>query len=267
MAATEPRTVTYARRLRDGHEWQADIYAPSGMGHCPAVIVLPGETSTRETPAFRDMGAALAERGIVAIVADHWPAPGAQMMREGGAGFREAVENVSCLVRSAGELAGVEAERVAIYGQSAGGVDGLFVALEGEAAPDAWGGYQDGAIGQQVECATDGGAFRLDGFVGLNGGYEAPYAMRSLNEELGQFMSPFSRVEQSARTLRFIVGTGDETIPAPIQGRHRELFSTLKQTGHDVAVREVDDVHIPQTGSAGWVASLDAITELLGGSR
>lgn len=146
------------------------------------------------------MGSALAGRGIVAVVADHWPAPGARIMGEGGAGFREAVENAVWLVSSAAELSGIEAERLVVYG--------------------------------------------------------------SLNADLGTFMSPFSRLERPARVLRFVVGSRDEVIPAPIQARHKELFEALREAGHDVAVTTVDDGHIPTTGSPGWQASVDAITGL-----
>ena len=256
-----PRTVPYATRARDGHEWEADVYAPDGIARAPTAIVLPGEGSSRVTPAFRDMGSALAGRGIVAVVADHWPAPGARIMGEGGGGFREAVENAVWLVGSAAELTGIEAERLVVYGQSAGGVNGLFVALEGDGAIAAWDAYCGGAITQQTSGSTTGG-FKVDGFVGLNGGYEAPYAMRSLNADLGTFMSPFSRLERPARVLRFVVGSRDEVIPSPIQARHKELFEALRGAGHDVAVTTVDDGHIPTTGSPGWQASVDAITGL-----
>jgi acetyl esterase/lipase len=258
----EPITVTYATRRADGRAWQADVYAAENVERAPVVIILPGEASDRTTPSFRDLAVALAERNCVAVIADHYPARGAQMMREGGAGFREAVENVASLVGSAGELAGVQADRVIVFGQSAGGVNGLFVALEGDGAVESWDAYRDGEIGRQTESAFAAGPFRLDGFVGLNGGYEAPYAMRSANEELAAFLTPFSRLDRPERTLRFIVGMKDELIPAPIATRHRELFSALESAGHDVVVTEVDDGHMPTTGSPGWQASLDAITTL-----
>jgi hypothetical protein len=190
------------------------------------------------------------------------------MFREGGAGFREAVENVVCLVRSAGRLTGIEADGVVIYGQSAGGVDGLFVALAGEDAIAQWDAFaaeQDGP-GQQIAGANEG-PFELRGFVGYAGGYAAPMLMRSMNEPLADFLSPHARLNGPSRVIRMIEGERDETIPPPAVALHAQLAEALAAAGHDVRREQVDDVHIPTTGSAGWRASLDAITELALGQR
>jgi dienelactone hydrolase len=258
---TEAKDVTYATRISDGHEWQAAVFTPPGATEAPVAIILPGQSSDRSSPAFRDLAAALADEGIAAILADHWPGSGPAMMRSGGSDFREAIENAGCLVRSAGALAGVEATRVILYGQSAGGLGGIFVTLEDEGTAAAWDTYDGGTVEPQIECANEG-AFRIDGFVGLNGGFEAPYAARSLDEDLAGFLTMFSRVDRPSRVLRFIVSSRDEIVPPPILGRHQDLFTALTDAGHDVTVTTVDDVHIPETDSPGWQASLEAIRDL-----
>jgi hypothetical protein len=236
----------------------AETFVPRGARSAPVAIILPGEASDRSTAAFGDLGAALAERGVGAVLADHWPAPGPVMFREGGGGFREAVENVVCLVRSAGALTGLEADGVVVYGQSAGGVDGLFVTLAGDEAIAQWDRYaaaHDGP-GPQIECAGDE-PFEVAGFVGYAGGYEAPWMLREANPTLADFLIPRARLDGAPSVIRMIEGERDTTIPPPIAARNAELAA-----GHDVQRTTVDDVHIPTTESEGWRASLEAIVEL-----
>jgi hypothetical protein len=256
-------TVTYATRLRDGHEWMAETFVPEGVDAAPIAILLPGESSDRFSDAFGDLGAALAERGVGAVLADHWPAPGPAMFRGGGAGFGEAVENVVCLVRSAGGPTGLESEGVVVFGQSAGGFDGLFATLAGDEAIAQWDRYasEHGGPGPQIECA---GAepFEVSGFVGYAGGYEAPWMLREANPALADFLIAAARVDGAPSVIRMIEGERDTTIPPSIAARHAELAEALRAAGHDVQRATVDDAHIPTTDSAGWRASLEAIVEL-----
>lgn len=97
----------------------ADLYLPQGTGPFPVVLLVhgmllePAEVSPREWPVFQGYAAALAGRGVAAVVVEHDLARGPH--------FPEALQTVLSAADQAAVRPEVDANRVGAWVLSAGG--------------------------------------------------------------------------------------------------------------------------------------------------
>ncbi|MBE3640291.1 alpha/beta hydrolase [Mangrovicoccus algicola] len=131
-----------------GQDRLADLYLPAGAGPHPAVIFLHGGGwrfgDRRLAP---DLSRHFAEAGYVMVSIDY--------RLSGEAGFPAAVEDVVsaiCWLRATAAQHGVDPDRIALMGSSAGGHLACLAAL----APETFRGGDCLPVGAQVAAVIDG---------------------------------------------------------------------------------------------------------------
>lgn len=139
-----------------------DVYAPTGRVDLPLVVVLPPHTLTKENAASVQLASALAERGMVAVVAN-WSQlddptgsfeDPAVLMEVARTGQSFAGCAVSTAVSRAHEY-GADPTRLVLVGELFGANMASMVAL--------------GAADRYPGCVSTDGTWSASGFVGLNG--------------------------------------------------------------------------------------------------
>jgi acetyl esterase/lipase len=124
----------------DGVALQADLYMPKAPGKYPALVAVFGggwQVGSRKT--YKYWGPYLAARGYVVMAANY------RLMKPGEKTYPQAVHDIRAAVqwiKSRGEAIKVDATRVGLMGDSAGGHLAALVGLAGD-APAFAGAYRD----------------------------------------------------------------------------------------------------------------------------
>jgi acetyl esterase/lipase len=136
--------VTYA--IHDGVALQGDLYLPAGPGPFPVIVNVHGgywRRGSRDT--YRYWGPYLAARGYAGFTISY------RLTKPGTKAYPEAVQDVRAAVQfmrgSAKEL-GLDPDRIALWGNSAGAHLAALVALAGD-SPALAGGYPQDAFAAQ----------------------------------------------------------------------------------------------------------------------
>jgi len=139
MAFETRSALTYA--THDGIALQGDLYLPKGTGPFPALVAVHGggwQQGARS--AFRHWGAYLAERGYALFAVSY------RLARKGQKAFPAAVQDVLAAVqyvRGHARDHAIDAERIGLFGASAGAHLAALAALGGKAKMLAGGYPQD----------------------------------------------------------------------------------------------------------------------------
>ena len=120
------KNIVYA--THDGEALKGTLYKPAGAGPFPAIVALHGGGWRQANPnVFQFLGPWLAERGYLVF------APVYRSAKTGAASYPKAVHDVRAAVQFVkGAGLGVDASRVALMRESAGGHMAALVGLAGE---------------------------------------------------------------------------------------------------------------------------------------
>lgn len=233
-ADRSPETVTYARP--GGEELEADVWRPPGGGPAgeadaakgrPAVIVVHGGGwHSGERGDFPRWNAWLASKGYVVFDIDYRLSPPPS--------WRDAPADVRCAVGWVKENAaryGVDPERVALMGRSAGGHLALLTAYTQGSAPtpgcDAR-NLQDTGVAAAVAFYPPTDLARLSSLGYLGGMDRFIGGTRDAVPERYRLLSPVLRVDPRAPPT-FLAHGGDDQIVPP--GQSELLADRLREAG------------------------------------
>ncbi|MDQ3435780.1 MAG: alpha/beta hydrolase [Actinomycetota bacterium] len=233
-ADRSPETVTYARP--GGEELEADVWRPPGGGPAgeadaakgrPAVIVVHGGGwRSGERGDFPRWNAWLASKGYVVFDIDYRLSPPPS--------WRDAPADVRCAVGWVKENAaryGVDPERVALMGRSAGGHLALLTAYTQGSAPtpgcDAR-NLQDTGVAAAVAFYPPTDLARLSSLGYLGGMDRFIGGTRDAVPERYRLLSPVLRVDPRAPPT-FLAHGGDDQIVPPAQSEL--LADRLREAG------------------------------------
>jgi acetyl esterase/lipase len=100
---------------------EVDLYLPDATGAAPAVVIVHGgpmpaevRPTPREWPVWRSYASALAARGLVGVMVDHG--------LHSSAGFAGSADAVAAAVETARKHPAVDADRLAVWAFSGGGL-------------------------------------------------------------------------------------------------------------------------------------------------
>ena len=214
-------------------------------------LILYRATGSEDAPMVIDVGGAadpqaLAERGV-SVFWMYLPDRFVPIMVDADpAAIRSMVEAVACAVRFArGSEYGSETAPLVLTGFSADGGPPSHVALAGESFDRVWEAYEESGGGPpaQYDCTFDEASTRVDGFVGIAGGYDAfvgyegLYGRDFLQEhepDLWETLWGTVGLHPELR-VRLIHGESDSTIPF----ENSAAFETvLAEAGYDVELVE-----------------------------
>jgi len=233
-ADRSPETVTYARP--GGEELEADVWRPPGGGPAgeadaakgrPAVIVVHGGGwRSGERGDFPRWNAWLASKGYVVFDIDYRLSPPPS--------WRDAPADVRCAVGWVKENAaryGVDPERVALMGRSAGGHLALLTAYTQGSAPtpgcDAR-NLQDTGVAAAVAFYPPTDLARLSSLGYLGGMDRFIGGTQDAIPERYRLLSPVLRVDPRAPPT-FLAHGGDDQIVPP--GQSELLADRLREAG------------------------------------
>lgn len=233
-ADRSPETVTYARP--GGEELEADVWRPPGGGPAgeadaakgrPAVIVVHGGGwRSGERGDFPRWNAWLASKGYVVFDIDYRLSPPPS--------WRDAPADVRCAVGWVKENAaryGVDPERVALMGRSAGGHLALLTAYTQGSAPtpgcDAR-NLHDTGVAAAVAFYPPTDLARLSSLGYLGGMDRFIGGTRDAVPERYRLLSPVLRVDPRAPPT-FLAHGGDDQIVPP--GQSELLADRLREAG------------------------------------
>jgi acetyl esterase/lipase len=151
------RNITYA--THDGVELQGDLYLPAGAGPFPLIVNVHGgywRRGARET--YQYWGPYLAERGYAGFTISY------RLTKPGRKAYPEAVHDVRAAVqfmRASAKEFGLDPDRFALWGNSAGAQLAALVALAGDGPLFA------GAYRQDPHAALSTGVKVLIGVYGI----------------------------------------------------------------------------------------------------
>src|SRR4051812_10808328 len=193
-----------------GQELRCDVYRPEGPGPFPAVVLLHGGAwKMGDRSVMEGFGTRLAAHGFVGVASQYrllpsspWPA---------------AIEDAKAAIRwtraSAASL-GVDPERIAVLGRSAGGHLALLAAGTPD-LPDLEGDGGHGDVSSAVAAVV--GIFPPTTFsVGARTRGATPATALlgdSPNEEGARLASPLAHVTPSFPPTFLLHGTGDRVVP------------------------------------------------------
>jgi acetyl esterase/lipase len=239
MGVDIQRGVEYARH--DGVALLGDLYAPSEPGKYPVVVAVHGggwQQGTRDS--YRHWGPYLAARGIVLFAIDY------RLSRPREPSYPAAVHDVRAAVQFVkGQAASLrlDAERVALAGDSAGAHLSALVALAGDEAPFAGGGYSGDA---HAALST-----RVKAVIGIYGVYDMvqqwhhdlaprcndPIVVKFLgaappqNRRLYFEASPLSYATSDKNQTAFLLSYGTEDDIVDRAAQSEVFLVALKQAG------------------------------------
>ena len=232
MAHEARRGIEFARP--GGTPLTGDLYVPAGANRCPVVVsVHGGGWQLGVAGMHAHWGAWLADRGIALFSINY------RLAAEGRKAYPEAVHDVRAAIqyvkRNAGELK-LDPERVALFGDSAGGHLAALVALAGDKPP-----FRD-----------ENGSTRVKAMVGVYGVYDLAGQWnhdlpdRPLDNIAAKFLgvplyedrrvyfeaSPISWATRDNNQTAFLLawGTEDDTVDA--QTNSQAFLLALKQAGY-----------------------------------
>lgn len=226
----------------DGLELRADFYAPSGPGPFPVVVAAPGGGwFVCDRSATRQWAQHLAADGFATFAIEY---------RVAGKGpvypgcIRDVLAAIRYVRRHAAEL-GIDPNRVALLGSSAGAHVASLAALAGGSATFATPGGEDGDVDTSVKAFAgvygvydlfahwqheiadfaESSGRRSEGLLGV-----PPFADRQLYFDA----SPISHVRYAANKLPMFIayGTADDVVEAETQSE--QFARALKQSGFAV---------------------------------
>lgn len=229
--------------VHDGVSLKGNLYRPRSAGPCPVVIgIHGGGWQTGEASRYRYWGEWLAARGYALFAVTYrLSAPGRKTFPECFHDARAAVQ----FVRSNAAALGVDGQRIALMGDSAGGHLASMVALAGD-RPEFAGAYPDdpySAVSTRVKVVVPVyGVFDLyqqwqhdlvarprDSIV------EKLLGVSAIDDKHAYFnASPLSWVTGRDNATAFLVvwGTRDDTVDYDAQSE--AFMLALKQAGHFV---------------------------------
>ena len=233
-ADRSPETVTYARP--GGEELKADVWRPSGggsageadaaKGHPAVIVVHGGGWRSGERGDFPRWNAWLASKGYVVFDIDYRLSPPPS--------WRDAPADVRCAVGWVKENAaryGVDPERVALMGRSAGGHLALLTAYTQGSAPtpgcDAR-NLHDTGVAAAVAFYPPTDLARLSSLGYLGGMDRFIGGTRDAVPERYRLLSPVLRVDPRAPPT-FLAHGGDDQIVPP--GQSELLADRLREAG------------------------------------
>ena len=233
-ADRSPETVTYARP--GGEELEADVWRPPGGGPAgeadaakgrPAVIVVHGGGwRSGERGDFPRWNAWLASKGYVVFDIDYRLSPPPS--------WRDAPADVRCAVGWVKENAaryGVDPERVALMGRSAGGHLALLTAYTQGSAPtpgcDAR-NLHDTGVAAAVAFYPPTDLARLSSLGYLGGMDRFIGGTRDAVPERYRLLSPVLRVDPRAPPTFLAHGGDDQIVPS---GQSELLADRLREAG------------------------------------
>jgi acetyl esterase/lipase len=241
MSAPERREIEYA--IHAGVSLKGHFYAPRGGGKVPAVVAVHGGGwRLPNLDNYAHLGPWLAERGYAVLAVTH------RLSAQGTKVFPEAVHDVRAAVqfaRSNADELGIDAERIALMGDSSGAHLASLVALAGDHAL-----FKDGNRGDP----HGGVPTRVRAAIGVYGVYDLVAQWRhdqlarprdpivdrflgvSLIDERRPYFeaSPLSYVSARSNATAFLVvwGTDDDVVDPERQSA--VFMEALKQAGHYV---------------------------------
>ena len=233
-ADRSPETVTYARP--GGEELKADVWRPSGggsageadaaKGHPAVIVVHGGGWRSGERGDFPRWNAWLASKGYVVFDIDYRLSPPPS--------WRDAPADVRCAVGWVKENAaryGVDPERVALMGRSAGGHLALLTAYTQGSAPtpgcDAR-NLHDTGVAAAVAFYPPTDLARLSSLGYLGGMDRFIGGTQDAIPERYRLLSPVLRVDPRAPPT-FLAHGGDDQIVPP--GQSELLADRLREAG------------------------------------
>ncbi len=223
----------------------------SGAGGDLSLILFRPSTRSEDAPLVIDVGGtsvdpmSLVERGASVLALLFFPDRWSEFALEGEPGaLRTMAEAIACAVRFArGSEYGSETAPLVLVGYSSRAAVPAHVALAGESFDRVWGEYESvGGPPAEWDCAINEATTRVDGYVGINGGYDAV-----LGSELTAERDPDLQ-EMLRRTVglhpelevRLIYGDADPRRPREAS----VAFETvLAEAGYDVEVVEFAGGH------------------------
>jgi acetyl esterase/lipase len=162
--------VTYA--THDSVALAGDLYLPKGAGPFPALVGVHGGGWVQGArSAFQFWGPWLAARGVALIAISYRLAKANQKT------FPHAVQDVMAAVqyvRGNAKALNVAADRIGIFGHSAGGNIGALAALAGKGAPFAGGYSQDPHANESTDVKV---------FAGVYGVYDVAEMWQTYNRQ------------------------------------------------------------------------------------
>jgi hypothetical protein len=225
-------------------ELKLDLYLAAGSEDAPMVVDVGGAVHPR----------ALAVRGVSVISADYPDQWSKFMLDADPTAVRTMVEAVACAVRFArGSEYGSETAPLVLTGFSGDAIAASHVALAGESFDRVWGEYAESAGGPpaQYDCTASEASTRVDGFVGIGGGYaalvgyeseEGPYDREFLLEhepDLWELLHGSIGLHPELR-VRLLHGDADWMIPYE---QSAEFEAVLAEAGYDVELVEFAGGH------------------------
>lgn len=231
--------------------WTLDVYAPLTSGDWPAVVVLPGASDSKETPALQALARDIADRGAVVFLPDFPSGSGARHFRTpNGAGMREMFESAACAIRfarsQAAQYGGGSAGRVVVLGQSGGGYLGLWITLLGDDGDARWDEFAAARGGppKQEACVAGDGSAVPDAFVGYAGAYIGFEPLRNEDAELSDLVSPATYIGSNTDVvIRWMWGSQDTVIPSFAEARHEEIYQSMLDSGYDITQTTIEAGH------------------------
>jgi acetyl esterase/lipase len=214
MGATVEKDVVFG--TGGGEELRCDVYSPpasAGAGPFPAVVLLHGGAwKMGDRSIMEGFGRRLAEAGFVGVASQYRLLPGSP--------WPAAIEDAKAAIRwtraSASSL-GVDPERIAVLGRSAGGHLALLAAgTPGVQALEGSGGHGDvsSAVAAAVGIfppttfsvgARTRGATPATALLGADAG--------AGDEDAARLASPLAHVSPSVPPTFLLHGTGDRVVP------------------------------------------------------
>jgi hypothetical protein len=224
-------------------ELKLRLHLPAESEDAPMVISVGGTAVNAK---------ALAEQGVSVFVTgspDRWPDI---ILYADPAALRTMAEAVACAVRFArGSEYGSETAPLVLTGFSAYAPPAAHVALAGEDFDRLWDEYAESAGGPptQFECTVSEASTRVEGFMGVAGGYDAfvgfegKYGRDHLQEhepELWEMLWGTVGLHPELR-VRLVHGNDDLTVPLEVSAAFEAV---LAEAGYDVELLEFTGGHI-----------------------
>lgn len=224
-------------------ELKLRLHLPAESEDAPMVISVGGTAVNAK---------ALAEQGVSVFVTgspDRWPDI---MLYADPAALRTMAEAVACAVRFArGSEYGSETAPLVLTGFSAYAPPAAHVALAGEDFDRLWDEYAESAGGPptQFECTVTEASTRVEGLMGVAGGYDAfvgfegKYGRDHLQEhepELWEMLWGTVGLHPELR-VRLVHGDDDLTVPLEVSAAFEAV---LAEARYDVELLEFAGGHI-----------------------
>lgn len=224
--------------------------SPDEARELPLILFRPS-TGSQDAPMVIDVGGtavdpmALVERGVTVFSLLFFPDRWSEFALDGDpAALRTMAEAIACAVRFArGSEYGSETAPLVLVGYSSRAVVPAHVALAGESFDRVWDEYETvGGPPAEWDCAVDEASTRVDGYVGINGGYDAVWVSElpaELDPDLWETLRGTVGLHPELR-VRLIYGDADPRSPREAAVAFEAV---LAEAGYDVEVVEFAGGH------------------------